>query len=166
MKIAFSGTHGTGKTTSVFELATKFKKDNTDKTVGIIAETARRCPLPINKDSTEMSQLWIFAEQMKFEIEYCEWYDIVICDRSIIDSIAYTYVGGYYELANRKLETAKSFMNTYDKIIFKTIKSNNYIYDDGIRDSKDLDYRKKIEDKMLELYQKLLKDYDFEFEVI
>ncbi len=58
--IAFSGTHGTGKTTSVFKLAYELKMENPTLKIGVLQETARTCPHPINKDTTPQAQSWIF----------------------------------------------------------------------------------------------------------
>ena len=69
--IAFSGAHGTGKTTAVYDLAAKLKKNGVN--VGIITETARECPFPVMSSGChvppEYSQLWIFNRQMQAEIE-------------------------------------------------------------------------------------------------
>ena len=50
VKIAFLGTHGVGKTTLCFDLASRLKR--LDMSVDIVKEVARSCPLPINQDTT------------------------------------------------------------------------------------------------------------------
>ena len=51
MKIAFIGSHGVGKTTLCYDLAARLKRQ--DRAVDLVKEVARRCPLPINRDTTE-----------------------------------------------------------------------------------------------------------------
>ena len=66
MKLALIGTHGVGKTTLCFELAARLKRRNLD--VEIVREVARRCPLPINQQTTVRAQEWILLTQMALEI--------------------------------------------------------------------------------------------------
>ena len=67
MKIALIGSHGVGKTTLCFELAARLKRRNVD--VEIVREVARRCPLPINQETTIAAQEWIAHSQVTAEIE-------------------------------------------------------------------------------------------------
>jgi Ni2+-binding GTPase involved in maturation of urease and hydrogenase len=50
LKIAFSGSHGCGKTTSVFKKCFELKKEY--KNVDVLVETARESPFPINRETT------------------------------------------------------------------------------------------------------------------
>ena len=79
MKIALIGSHGVGKTTLCFELAARLKRRNID--VEIVREVARRCPLPINLDTTVGAQEWILHSQIALEIEAAARHDVVLCDR-------------------------------------------------------------------------------------
>ena len=151
MKIAFTGTHGTGKTTAVYDLASQLKKEHPDKSVGIIMEIARHCPLPINKNATRKSQIWMFTHQVQLEISYQISYDIVICDRSIFDVIAYTKLGGYHELSSSLESIAYQYMDTYDEIIFKKAENNQFCFPDGVRDM-DNEFRMKVEETLIEIY--------------
>jgi nicotinamide riboside kinase len=87
LKVAFVGTHGVGKTTLCFELAAQLKR--LDLGVDIVKEVARRCPLPINERTTYDAQAWILHTQIAEEIEAAANYEIVICDRSVLDNYAY-----------------------------------------------------------------------------
>lgn len=87
MKIAFIGTHGVGKTTLCFELAAALKR--LDLSVDLVKEVARACPLPINRDTTDAAQNWILHSQVAREIELAEAYDMIVCDRSVVDNYAY-----------------------------------------------------------------------------
>lgn len=87
LKVAFVGTHGVGKTTLCFDLAAQLKR--LDLGVDIVKEVARRCPLPINEDTTYDAQAWILHTQIAEEIAAAADYEVVICDRSVLDNYAY-----------------------------------------------------------------------------
>jgi len=87
IKIAFVGTHGVGKTTLCFDLASQLKR--LDLGVDIVKEVARRCPLPINEETTPDAQAWILHTQIAEELEAAATYEVVICDRSVLDNYAY-----------------------------------------------------------------------------
>ena len=87
LKVAFVGTHGVGKTTLCFDLAAQLKR--LDLGVDIVKEVARRCPLPINEDTTYDAQAWILHTQIAEEIAASNQYEVVVCDRSVLDNYAY-----------------------------------------------------------------------------
>ena len=143
------------------------KKDNPNKSLITITENASLCPLPINKKGTDMTQYWIFCDQLRREVLYGNQFDLLVCDRSIVDSIAYGSFLGFKEICEAKYQLAKTFMHTYTKIYFKSTDKNDWWYADGVRDHKDLQYRLDVEQYMLAIYKRLLDDgCEFEFEVI
>ena len=87
MKVAFIGTHGVGKTTLAFEMASQLKKLGAN--VGFLEEVARRCPFPINEDTSLVAQTWILVETIRREIELSKVYPEVVCDRSVLDNYCY-----------------------------------------------------------------------------
>jgi nicotinamide riboside kinase len=87
LKIAFIGSHGVGKTTLCFDLAARLKRQ--DRAVDLVKEVARRCPLPINRDTTLAAQAWILHTQIADEIAAAAQNEVVICDRSVLDNYAY-----------------------------------------------------------------------------
>jgi nicotinamide riboside kinase len=87
MKIAFIGTHGVGKTTLCYELAAALKR--LDLSVDLVKEVARHCPLPINRETTADAQNWILHTQVAREIELSHAYDVIVCDRAVVDNYAY-----------------------------------------------------------------------------
>jgi nicotinamide riboside kinase len=87
MKIAFLGSHGVGKTTLCYELAASLKR--LDLSVDLVKEVARRCPLPINRDTTRDAQQWILHTQIAEEIALEPAYDVIVCDRAVLDNYAY-----------------------------------------------------------------------------
>lgn len=128
VKIAFIGTHGVGKTTLCFDLASRLKR--LDLGVDIVKEVARRCPLPINQDTTLDAQAWILHTQIADEITARAQYDAVICDRSVLDNYAYlvnrvgqkpeydalvrSWIGSYDGLFKVPVLQAPSFDGTRD----------------------------------------------------
>lgn len=87
LKLAFVGTHGVGKTTLCFDLASQLKR--LDLGVDLVKEVARRCPLPINEQTTPDAQSWILHTQIAEELAAAASYEVVICDRSVLDNYAY-----------------------------------------------------------------------------
>lgn len=87
VKLAFIGAHGVGKTTLCFDLASRLKR--LDRGVDIVKEVARACPLPINRETTFEAQAWILHQQIAEELESASRYEMVICDRSVLDNYAY-----------------------------------------------------------------------------
>ena len=55
--IAVSGTHGTGKTTKIYELASAYKKAHKNKEISILNEQIRMCPFSINRTGNMETQL-------------------------------------------------------------------------------------------------------------
>jgi thymidylate kinase len=87
VKIALIGSHGTGKTTLCFDLAARLQR--LDFSVEIVKEVARRCPLPLNRETTLDAQRWILHQQVADELEAAGLFEAVICDRSVLDNYAY-----------------------------------------------------------------------------
>lgn len=156
IKYAFTGSHSTGKTTSVADLFFNQKVKHPTKQITIICDTARSCPLKINRNATQESQNWIFLNQMLREIEALERYDILITDRTVVDNIAYSKYLKFDRLVDSLIPLATFFISTYDRIFFKTIEKNNYLVDDGLRDC-NKEYRQEIEDLMLNIYNDIFK---------
>lgn len=86
-KIAFIGTHGVGKTTLCYGLAARLKER--DLAVEVVHEVARRCPLPINEETSVAAQSWILHTQVTEEIVAQARYPVVVCDRSVLDNYVY-----------------------------------------------------------------------------
>ena len=128
-KVGFTGTHGTGKTTAAYALATELKKMGYD--VDIITEAARSHPahLPINENTTTASQKWIFAEMLRRELESNA--QISIGDRTLLDVFAYTYRIDN-AVAMSMLPFIKEHLKTYD-IIFYMEPQKGYLKKDGVR---------------------------------
>lgn len=152
-KISAIGTHGTGKSTTIYDWSYKLKTDKKyfndiplikeklnilgrEPSVKIISEVASECPFPINKESTFESQIWMFAEQLKQEIESDGKFDFLLIDRSLYDYITYCH---YLEFVNNIEHGLSTGMiniakNIYYDILVKHEINDKYLKEDGIRD--------------------------------
>lgn len=156
MIIAHSGTHGTGKTTAVYAMAAAIKKRIRGE-VGIVLETARRCPFSIfrpGQTPTAQAQMWIFAEQIRAELEASRRYAVVITDRTIVDCIAYSSAAGFHSLAYGQIKLARFHVGLYKHVIFHGSLDNPYCTPDPDR-HQDQKLRLEVERRMLEIYSQL-----------
>ena len=112
LKLAFVGSHGVGKTTLCFDLASQLKR--LDFGVELVKEVARRCPLPINEETTLDAQAWILHTQIAEEMAAAATYEVVVCDRSVLDNYAYLVarVGQRPELD----PLVRSWIRSYDAL--------------------------------------------------
>jgi len=149
MKVAFIGTHGTGKTTLAHELVVKLKKQGIH--TEFLEEIARTCPFPINEEVSEKAQEWIILNQYIREIELDNKYEVLVCDRSILDSYVY-----YCNLFKRKkwVEDFVKEKATDYKLLVKVPINKNYLTEDGIR-SVNKKFQKDIDEKFDYLLNKL-----------
>lgn len=153
-QIAFSGTHGTGKSTSAGHEFINQKCLHPEKSVALICDLEALCPFPINRETTERAQSWIFARQIQREIQAADKFDIVITDRTIIDVVAYTYAAGFEALACGMLGYAEQHVKAYDYITVKQMEFNSHCRMDGFRDT-DPVFRAKVEALLMDLYKQL-----------
>jgi len=147
MKIAFIGTHGTGKTTLSHSLTAELKKRGIN--AAMINETARKCPLPINEKGSFATQMWIMSAQICEELETIEKYSHLVCDRSVFDTYIYALVTGCSNDLIEKL--ADDWVKTYD-YLFK-VPILHPLSPDGIR-STDEKFQKDVDVMM----DRVLKD--------
>jgi len=142
MKIAVIGTHGVGKTTLCKKLLLDFEAlgDN----VVLLSEAVRDSPFPVNADFTPECALWVFVEQIRKELEASIKYDVVVCDRSIIDSLIYARaLNVSSETLDKCFKPALSWMKTYDVVIYVTMDGTE-IHSDGFR-STDEKFQKDVQ---------------------
>ncbi|MBK8230854.1 MAG: ATP-binding protein [Candidatus Eisenbacteria bacterium] len=144
LKVAFIGTHGVGKTTLTFELAARLKRRN--YRVELVKEVARRCPLPLNRDTTLEAQAWILHTQIALEIESVRGYDVLICDRSALDN--YAYLVAQCGRLEPYESVVREWIETYDLLAWvPPIERPSF---DGVRDL-DLSYQHRIHDLIADL---------------
>lgn len=157
--IAYSGTHSTGKTTAVYDRIGALKRQHPDKLIGPHVENLVFCPYPINGNSSEKTQLWVFTNHIQAELNLMTRYDIVVSDRSAVDAIAYTSAHGWKDLAEQMMSLVQSHMAHYSEIVFMMAEGNRHVHADGFRDV-DEAFRKEVQVHMLWIYGQL--GFDFE----
>lgn len=128
MKVAFIGTHGVGKTTLCYDLASVLKRQGVD--VDMVKEVARLSPLPVNRKTSLESQTWILTTQVAEEIRSASRHQVVVCDRSVLDNYAYLMLAcGRQKAIERFVDY---WMRTYT-LLFK-VPISGAASPDGFRD--------------------------------
>lgn len=85
-KFALVGSHNCGKTSTVWRVASELKKKGFNR-FNVVPELARFCPYPLGGNF--ISNLWMITNQIILEAQTQRFHDVVICDRSVYDNIAY-----------------------------------------------------------------------------
>ena len=129
MKVAFIGSHGVGKTTLCYDLASLLKRQGVH--VDIVKEVARLSPLPINRQTSLDAQTWILMTQVAEEIRSAAHHEVVVCDRSVLDNYAYMALACGRRAPIERFVT--HWMKTYD-LLFK-VPISGAATADGIRDT-------------------------------
>ena len=116
-KIAVVGTHGAGKSTLCYQLASFFKSKGGN--VDIIQERIRFSPFPFNEKMTKETALWGYHAQILRELEsLAKGFNVVICDRSAMD---YFFYAEYFKISDLHINILKQistlWMDSYDLII-------------------------------------------------
>jgi nicotinamide riboside kinase len=141
-KVAFIGTHGVGKTTLCYGLAARLKKN--DVSLEVVHEVARRCPLPINRETSIASQSWILHTQIAEELTAEARYPVVICDRSALDNYVYLLIAAGPQQALNTL--VDRWMDSYDLLFHVPIVSAPSA--DGVR-ATDPSFQRAVDDRLL-----------------
>ena len=144
MKIAFVGSHGVGKTTLCFDLAAQLKRRGVN--VDMVKEVARASPLPVNRQTSRESQLWILTTQVAEEIRASAHADVVVCDRAALDNYAYFFLACGRDPAVEKF--VEMWMKTYDLLIRVPVLAE--VQEDGFRDT-DSVFVREIDRKVVAL---------------
>jgi nicotinamide riboside kinase len=140
-KIAFIGTHGVGKTTLCYGLAARLKRR--DVGVEVVHEVARRCPLPINEETSVAAQSWILHTQIAEELVAQARYPVVVCDRSVLDNYVYLLLAAGRQEGPEGL--VEYWIQGYDLLVHVPIVEQPS--PDGIR-SPDPGFQYAVEDKL------------------
>lgn len=152
--IAFSGSHGTGKTTAAHALAVKLKLNHPEKRIGFLPETARECPYPINREADALGQLWIFGKQLERELGLCAGHDIVVADRCLLDVAAYTMAVFQTAIG---WDMAKIYADLLERGHYQEIRfmepKNAFLVDDGVRDT-DQGFQEEVSNVLRSLHKK------------
>lgn len=142
LKIGFIGTHGVGKTTLCYGLASRLKAR--DVVLDIVHEVARRCPLPINERTSVAAQSWILHTQISDELVAAARHPVVICDRSVLDNYVYLLLSGGRQAGLDSM--VAWWLGTYDRLIYVPIVEAPHA--DGMR-STDLAFQQAVDERLL-----------------
>jgi nicotinamide riboside kinase len=142
-KIAFIGSHGVGKTTLCYGLAARLKRR--DVGVEVVHEVARRCPLPINEETSVAAQSWILHTQIAEELVAQARYPVVVCDRSVLDNYVYLLLAAGRQEGPEKL--VEYWLEGYDLLVHVPIVET--LSPDGVR-SPDPGFQQAVEDRLVQ----------------
>lgn len=144
IKIAISGTHSTGKTSlcnELYDLAVDTGLDPCmlDEAARIVFGGRDETPGGPSLDEISDIQREIFFKQLQLEEEAeAVDYDLIICDRTLMDNIVYARAygvgGGLHKLLYR---IARHHLKTYDYIAVTKIDTDiaDNVAMDGVRDA-------------------------------
>lgn len=156
MKIAVAGAHSTGKTTFLDTLKTVLTdRGFTVHRVGDLATEAQDLGLPILRNHTFASTMWIIAQGIAHEYALATKPSVILLvDRPVADALGYLLAALEFrhETLPRDqmeyLEHIVSFhMRTYDYVLETVVDPSMPITDDGARDL-DWDYRLMVATKI------------------
>lgn len=170
MKIAFIGSHSTGKTTILNELKKIYPYKNYISEM--VRELKKKYKITINEQTTMKNQLVFFNECLKILLLEKEF----ISDRSILDVYAYTeyiYLRDQYDIINNKFKVNNNdkyiieymvsciikYMKLYDKIFYFPIEFN--LVKDDIRSNNEK-YRLEID----QIINDCLKEFKISFIIV
>ena len=142
-KIAFIGTHGVGKTTLCYGLAARLKRR--DVGIEVVHEVARRCPLPINEETSVAAQSWILHTQIAEELVAQTRYPVVVCDRSVLDNYVYLLLAAGRQDGPERL--VEYWLQGYDLLVHVPIVET--LSPDGVR-SPDPGFQRAVEERLVQ----------------
>jgi nicotinamide riboside kinase len=141
-KLAFIGSHGVGKTTLCYGLGARLKAR--DLPVEVVHEVARRCPLPINEETSVAAQSWILHTQIAEELNAQSRYGVILCDRSVLDNYVYLLLASGHQAELEPL--IDCWMESYDLLFHVPILGLPRA--DGIR-ATDPSFQRAVEERLL-----------------
>jgi GTPase SAR1 family protein len=154
MKIGLTGTNNTGKTTLSYNLVGQLRTEGYKAEIS--HESVRCCPLGTKGEASVGSQIWILGNQIKSEEELSANEDIVICDKTAIDTFCYglwAFRKAPNMLNKSKLNYLESlaavWAKTYD-VIFYLPPVKNISYKKW---HNNIDHRKILDDYILDFIQ-------------
>ena len=152
MKIAIAGAHSTGKTTFLDALSIILtERGFTVRRVGDLATEAQALGLPILRNHTFASTMWIIAQGIAREYSLATSPSVILLvDRPVADALGYLLAALEFRRETLPTDQMELFnhivsfhMRTYDYVLETVIDPSLLIRDDGTRDL-DWDYRMMV----------------------
>lgn len=158
MKIGFSGFSASGKTSSAHELVAKIKKRS--NTCSLISGAARSSWKLASGDTSLDVHLEVIGRQLVQETSVSNNTEYTICDRTMLDYLAYGECRGLGEIEHRDLflsmkDFCRHFMRTYD-VIFVV---------EGSFGNRDLDNARLVNDVLEQDFMQSLNRLIDEFDI-
>jgi GTPase SAR1 family protein len=151
-KIGIVGSKKVGKTTLANLLVGYLKSIGND--TDLVDEVAKRCPLPINKDTSIEASLWILGNQIASEMMMADK-AIIVCDRTAIDVYPFAKLSNLNR-AN-ELEMLKKTVVSYI-----TLKPYNVLFyvlpQDGFGEDDSLSFENKYQQELDSEFRHLLRN--------
>ncbi len=143
-KIGLISTHGTGKTTLAYDVASQLKKRGFKvKVVSEVAGEAFEEGIPINEGTNLPAQLHILMRHMSEELKaQARGYEVIISDRSVFDNWIYLERKCGYNQAVLDFIREYSKLFPYDALYKLPLVGE--LRGDGIRDAANKDFQEDI----------------------
>ena len=136
-KILITGAFSTGKTTLVNHVASACRAQGIP--IRVVADTARASPLPLNRQQTLFTSLWLFGSQVAAESLAASEAPCraVLCDRGIPDIVSHTPLIHWYGEGEGNplalVTMARAWARTYDRVLWARPDPAWDIAPDGVR---------------------------------
>lgn len=151
MKIAFVGSHSTGKSSGAMYLGALLKQKYPHKSVKILEENVRKVSRQLNNElNTPNFQKMVIIDQLLVELEASSLHNIVICDRTTIDPLIYAAELNVH-VPNEYVELALYNLDTFDVVfLVRPDTKDQTLVDDGFRDT-NIVFRNQIDKRFVSL---------------
>ena len=149
-KIAFVGSHGIRKSTSVVAFCATLSRAG--QSWELMREVVRDSPLGLNEGATSQAQLWVLATQVSRELEQSPKADVLVSDRSVVDNYAYFLRAAGREDVYALHSFIAAWARTYTLVV--RLRPDVKLVADGVRSTSDA-FRDEIEailDEILPVY--------------
>ncbi len=159
-KFALIGTSCVGKTTLLLELEQVLQKTYHDKKIVVVQEAARYYfeKRKVNNPFSYISQSNIQSLVKKFEQNaQLQEPDMIICDRSVVDSIAYSQAKGTRKDVEKLYDKARKWLVTYDHFFLLDPAGIAYQTDEVRKESAET--REAFHQSFLSLLEELMLPY-------
>jgi len=169
-KIGVMGTHDTGKTTFVYGLLSALKSAHS-LFVGVVTEKIRECPFESNEMTSFRAQYWTLNQQINAEIVEHTRYNVLVCDRTVIDNFAYCVRASRHkdekgrprinkeELTMLK-QKCQHWAKTYDYLFLTTIPIRKKMENDGFRSTS-----KRFQMEIDEILKEIIEEWKLDEKV-
>ncbi len=112
MKIGFSGFQGSGKTTAAHRLVSELKLAS--KTCNLVSGAARSSRRLLLGDVSLDTHLEIIGAQLMMEAQALHFAEIAVCDRTVLDYVAYGRCRGLHKgPSSAVFDSVSEFCKTY-----------------------------------------------------